>query len=90
LTEAKIKESKLHDITHFGIRAAAGVLFIVHSIGKFNPESQAFFTSIGLPAEMQLPIALLEFLGGILLVLGILTRITGSLLAIEMLGQYFS
>ncbi len=87
MAESTIKESKLHDVAHFGIRAAAGVLFIWHSMGKFNPESQAFFTSVGLPAEMQLPIALLEFLGGILLVLGILTRIASSLLTIEMLGS---
>ena len=86
MTEAKIKESKLHDIAHFGIRSVAGVLFIVHSTVKFNPGFQSFFTSVGLPPEMQFPIAILELLGGILLVLGILTRITSSLLAIEMLG----
>ncbi len=86
MTEAKIKENKLHDIAHFGIRSVAGVLFIVHSTVKFNPRFQSFFLSVGLPAEMQFPIAILELLGGILLVLGILTRISSSLLAIEMLG----
>ncbi len=86
MTEAKIKENKLHDIAHFGIRSVAGVLFIVHSTVKFNPGFQSFFLSVGLPAEMQFPIAILELLGGILLVLGILTRISSSLLAIEMLG----
>ena len=86
MTEAKIKESKLQDIAHFGIRSVAGVLFIVHSIGKFDPGSQNFFISVGLPIEMQFPIAILELLGGILLVLGVLTRIASSLLAIEMLG----
>ena len=86
MVDAKIRESKLHDIAHFGIRSVAGVLFIVHSLGKFNPEFQNFFTTAGLPAEMQFPIAFLELFGGILLVLGILTRISSSLLALEMLG----
>jgi len=86
LTEAKIKESKLHDIAHFGIRSVVGVLFIVHSTGKFNPGFSNFLVNIGLPVEMQIPIGILELLGGILLVLGILTRITSSLLAIEMIG----
>ncbi len=89
MTEAKIKESKFHDIAHFGIRSVAGVLFIVHSIGKFDPGSKGFFISVGLPPEMQYLIALLELLGGILLVLGVLTRIASSLLAIEMLGVIF-
>lgn len=86
MVEAKIRESKLNDITHFGIRAVAGTLFIVHSIGKFNPGSQNFFASVGLPIELQFPIAILELFGGILLLFGILTRIASSLLALEMLG----
>ena len=86
LTDAKIKENKLHDIAHFGIRSVAGVLFMVHSTGKFNPEFSNFFVNVGLPVELQLPIGILEFFGGVLLVLGILTRISSSLLAIEMLG----
>ena len=89
MTEAKIKESRLHDITHFGIRSVAGVLFIVHSIGKFDPGSQSFFINVGLPPEMQYLIALLELLGGIFLVFGVLTRIASSLLAVEMLGVIF-
>ncbi|MGI0026727.1 MAG: DoxX family protein [Nitrosopumilaceae archaeon] len=86
MAEAKIKESKLHDVAHFGIRSVAGVLFIVHSTAKFNPGFSNFFVSMGLPPEMQFPIGILELFGGILLVLGIFTRITSSLLAIEMLG----
>jgi len=86
LAEAKIKESKLHDFAHFGIRSVAGVLFIVHSTAKFNPGFSNFLTGMGLPPEMQLPIGILELFGGVLLALGILTRITSSLLAIEMLG----
>ena len=86
MTDATIKESKLHDIAHFGLRLVAGVLFIVHSTGKFNPEFSNFFVNVGLPTELQIPIGILELFGGTLLILGILTRISSSLLAIEMLG----
>ena len=77
---------RLHDLTHFGLRITVGVLFIVHSIGKFDVSSKGFFSSVGLPADMAMLIGLLELIGGILLVAGVLTRISSSLLAIEMLG----
>ncbi len=89
MAEAKIKENKLHDIAHFGIRSVVGVLFIVHSTGKFDPGFSNFFVNVGLPTELQIPIGILELLGGILLVSGVLTRIASSLLAIEMLGVIF-
>lgn len=43
----------------------------------------------GLPAELQLPIALAEFLGGIFLITGVMTRITGSIFSIILLGAIF-
>ncbi|TSA17422.1 MAG: DoxX family protein [Nitrosopumilales archaeon] len=89
MAEAKIRESKLHDIAHFGIRSVVGVLFIVHSTGKFDPGFSNFFVNVGLPTELQIPIGILELLGGTLLVSGVLTRIASSLLAIEMLGVIF-
>ena len=44
---------------------------------------------MGIPAEMQIPIALAEFVPGILLLIGVLTRISGALLSIVMLGAIF-
>ncbi len=89
LAEAKFLENKLHDITHFGIRAAIGVIFIVQGSGKFNPGAAVFLTNIGLPVEMQIPIALAETIGGILLIVGVLSRISSSILSIIMLGAIF-
>jgi len=89
LTEAKFRENKLHDITHFGIRATIGVIFIVQGSGKFNPGVAGFLTNIGLPVEMQIPIALAETIGGILLIVGVLSRISSSILSIIMLGAIF-
>ncbi len=88
-TEAILKGNVLHDITHWGLRGAIGVIFIVHSLKKFDPSWQDWLTSIGMPPEMQLPIALAEFIGGIFLLVGILTRVTGSIFAVILLGAIF-
>lgn len=89
MLDANIRESKLHDITHFGIRLAVGAIFIVHGSGKFNPGFVGFLSDIGMPAEMQIPIALAETVSGILLIIGVLSRISSSLLSIIMLGAIF-
>jgi putative oxidoreductase len=89
MADAQIRDNKLHDITHFGIRAAIGVIFLVHGTGKFNPGFVGFLTNIGFPPEMQIPIALAESVSGILLLAGVLTRISSSVLSIIMLGAIF-
>ncbi len=88
-TEAILKGNALHDITHWGIRAAIGVTFIVHSIKKFDPSWQGWLIDMGLPPELQILIALAEFLGGIFLLVGILNRITASIFAVITLGAIF-
>ncbi len=89
MTDAKFRENKLHDVVHFGVRAVVGTIFIAHSLGKFNPGFVGFLNQIGIPAEMQFFIALAEFVPGILLIIGILTRISASILSIIMLGAIF-
>ena len=42
---------------------------------------------VGLPASLALPIGLLEVLGGVVLLLGLLTRIASILLMVEMIGS---
>lgn len=86
---AAIRQGKLHDITHFGIRVTIGVIFLVHGSQKFNPGFVGFLASLGIPAEMQIPLALAEFVPGILLIIGVLTRISSALLSIIMLGAIF-
>ena len=90
MTEAGIHHTKLNDITNWGIRTAIGVIFIAHGSGKLNPGFVGFLTGqLGFPPEMQIPIALAEIIPGILLIVGILTRISASMLAIVMLGAIF-
>ena len=85
MADATLRTHKLHDLSHFGLRISVGVLFMVHSLGKFDGGGAGFFSSIGLPSEMAPLIGLLELIGGVLLVAGVLTRIVASLLAMEML-----
>lgn len=87
--EAKLSENKLHDLTHWGLRASIGVIFIVHSLKKFDPSWQEWLINMGIPPELQLPIALAELIGGILLVIGILTRISAAIFSMILLGAIF-
>lgn len=72
-----------------GLRSAVGVIFIVHGLSKFNPGFTGFLTNNGIPVEMQIPLALAELVPGILLIIGILSRLSASLLSIVMLGAIF-
>jgi len=89
LTTSEIKEKILNDVVFMGLRLAIGVIFIVHGISKFNPGFSDFLSNIGLPPEMQIPIALAELVSGILLLIGVLSRLSASLLCIIMLGAIF-
>ena len=90
MAEAIFRENKLHDVAFMGFRTVIGVIFIAHGVGKFNPGFVNFLTrSAGMPAEMQIPIALAETAGGTVLIIGVINRITASILAIDMLGAIF-
>ena len=65
----------------------AGIAFILHGLPKFEnlQGTQGFFASVGIPADLALLIGLLEVIGGVLLIVGLLTRITSILFTIEMI-----
>ena len=72
----------------FFIRAAAGLVFFMHGWNKLQSLStfDGFFTGkLGLPPGTALFIALVEVIGGIMLVLGLWTRVAGVVLGVEML-----
>lgn len=88
--DAKLGSGIIQDITQIGLRSAIGVIFIIHGFGKFgNPGFGGWIQSMGIPAEMQIPIALAEFVPGILIIIGVLSRISASLISIVMLGAIF-
>lgn len=89
LADAEIRQSKLHDISHFGLRLAVGSIFIAAGFAKFDPSVAAYLPQIGLPTELQYLFALEEFVPGILIIAGILTRISASVLSLVMLGVIF-
>ena len=89
MAETIIKQSIFHDGAHFGIRITIGLIFIMHSLGKFEPGFLGFLGKLGLPPEMQFPIALAEFVPGVLLILGGMTRISAAVLCAVMLGAIF-
>jgi putative oxidoreductase len=70
------------------IRITASIVFIAHGIPKFYDISgrYGFFQSINLPPELFIPIGLLEVIGGLAILFGILTRIASALFIIEMIG----
>ena len=80
-----------HKLLAYGslpIRIVAGITFVAHGLPKFEniAGTQSFFGSIGLPPELALPVGLLEVIGGIFLLVGVVTRISAALSIIDMIG----
>ena len=83
------QSNRLHEITYWGIRASIGVIFFVYGIQKFDPIWQQHLVNFGLPPELQIPVALAETIGGVFLIVGFMTRITGAIFSIIMLDAIF-
>ncbi|HEX9088528.1 MAG TPA: DoxX family protein [Arthrobacter sp.] len=77
------------------LRIVTGFLFAAHGWQKFNEftiaGTQAAFAQMGVPAaNLVAPfVATLELVGGVALILGVLTRVFAALLAVDMLGALF-
>ena len=77
------------------LRIVTGFLFAAHGWQKFNEftiaGTQAAFAQMGVPAAniVAPAVATLELVGGIALILGVLTRVFAALLAVNMLGALF-
>lgn len=77
------------------LRIVTGFLFAAHGWQKFNEftiaGTQAAFAQMGVPAaNLVAPVvATLELVGGVALILGVLTRVFAALLAVNMLGALF-
>lgn len=89
MTTAEIKAKVLNDIVFMGLRSSIGVIFILHGMMKFNPGFANALPNMGLPPEMQIPIALAEVVPGVLMIIGVLSRFSGALLSIVMIGAIF-
>lgn len=69
-------------------RIFCGAVFLIHGTPKiFNLQGTGnFFANVGLPSWLAVPIAVLEFFGGILLIAGFLSRPLAVLFMLEMAG----
>lgn len=81
-----IKITRKFDFAFWGLRATIGILFLTVGVGKFNQSFVEFLNTVGIPIELQIPIALAECVGGTFLILGFLTRISSGVLGTIMLG----
>ncbi len=80
-------------LTGLLLRLALGVIFVAHGYPKlFKKEAgpkgtAAFLSSVGIPAALFFAyvVGIVEFFGGILLILGLFTRAVGIAIAINML-----
>jgi putative oxidoreductase len=75
------------------MRVVLGILFIFHGVDKFQMglgNVEAWFGSIGIPEFMAYVVAVLEFVGGIMLVLGLFTRYVSGLFVIMLIGAIFT
>lgn len=80
---------RLQPIALIALRLVVGAIMIAHGYGKVFHGGLAQHVhrveSLGLPGWLAYPSAFTEFLGGILLILGVLTRFVSSLVLIDML-----
>ncbi|MGH2758862.1 MAG: DoxX family protein [Actinomycetota bacterium] len=82
---------RFRDFAPFVIRGPMGVIFAYHGWQKFDNGLEGFsgfVDSLGVPLPdiVGPAVALLELVGGCMIVAGLLTRIVALLLAIEMIG----
>jgi putative oxidoreductase len=68
---------------------AIGAIFIAVGFIKFDPSFANYLPQMGLPTELQYLFALEECIPGILIIAGVLTRISASVLSLVMLGVIF-
>lgn len=73
------------------LRVSTGLIFFLHGWMKVNNLAQTvgMFGHMGFPVWVAYCIAWLEVIGGLALILGVLTRLFGVLFAIEMLVATF-
>ena len=89
MVDTEIRPSKFVDTAIFGLRLAIGAIFIAAGFIKFDPSVVPYLQQMGLPTELQYLYALQEFVPGILITVGVLTRISASVLSAVMLGVIF-
>ena len=83
-----MSQSKLIEFAPLPLRVIAGIGFMIHGLPKILDigKTQGSFMNMGLPHDLAILIGLLEFIGGLAILLGVFTRIAAGLFAIQMIG----
>lgn len=71
------------------LRVVLGIIFFIHGLVKFQggiENTVGWFSSIGLPGFLAYGVATIELVGGVLLIIGLGTKLISALLAILMIG----
>jgi putative oxidoreductase len=85
LTDPGRNTTDIAGVTHAILRIGVGLLFLQHGLQKFG-----MLGGRAVQLDSLLGVAaVLELVGGALLVLGLFTRPVGAVLTLEMLGAYF-
>lgn len=91
-----MNRSNMRDISVLIVRLVLGIIFIFHGWDKIFvtgvDKTAGFFVSVGIPqAELTVwVVALVELIGGALLILGLLAPAVSIVLIIEMAGALWS
>ena len=74
-------------------RVVLGILFLAHGIDKLHmglSNVEAWFDSIGVPGVLAYAVAIIELVGGVLLIMGIFTRYVSAMFVMVLLGAIFT
>lgn len=74
-------------------RVVLGILFLAHGIDKLHmglSNVEAWFDSIGIPGVFAYAVAIIELVGGIMLIMGIFTRYVSAMFVMVLLGAIFT
>ena len=82
MTQAAISSSIFSDVAFLGIRASIGIIFLLHGLSKLGNEMYiGWMSSLGISPEFATIIAIGEIVPGILLFVGVLSRLSAGVLA---------
>jgi putative oxidoreductase len=80
---------KNYEIGALVLRVILGITFFIHGLAKFQggiENTVGWFASIGLPGALAYAVASVELVGGILLIIGLGSRVVSAILAVLMIG----
>jgi putative oxidoreductase len=84
---------KKYEMSTLILRVVLGITFLIHGYVKFQggiENTVGWFASIGLPGVLAYGVAVVELVGGILLIIGLGSRIVSALYVLLMAGAIFT